>query len=163
MVIDTSALVAILRNEPERKQLVLAFEQAEHRVLSAVSFVETSIVIGSRYGPEGLRDLDLFIGKARIEIVSVDEDQAQIARRAFIQYGKGGHPARLSLGDCFAYALAKTLREPSLCKGGDFVRTDIAAHIGSTSWLGKPLSPPPTTVSGDLQRLCRFRNRSGLS
>lgn len=131
-MIDTSALVAILRNEPERKQLVLATEQAEHRVLSAVSFVETPIVIGSRYGPEGLRDLDPFIGKARIEIVSVDEDQAQIARRAFMQ-GKGRHPARLNLGDCFAYALAKTLREPLLCEGGDFVRTDIAAQVGSTS------------------------------
>ena len=133
MVIDTSALVAILRNEPECREFVLAIEQAEHRILSAVSFVETSIVISSRYGPEGLRDLDLFLGKARIEIVSVDEEQAQIARRAFMQYGKGHHPARLNLGDCFAYALAKVLDQPLLCKGGDFVRTDIAADLRSTS------------------------------
>lgn len=133
MVIDTAALVAMLRNEPERRGLVLAIEQAEHRVLSAVSFVETSIVIGSRYGPEGLRDLDLFIGKAGIEIVSAEEAQAQIARRVFMQYGKGHHPARLNLGDCFAYALAKVLDQPLLCKGGDFVRTDIAADLRSTS------------------------------
>lgn len=133
MVIDTSALVAILRNEPERREFVLAIEQAEHRVLSAVSFVETSVVIGSRYGAEGLRDLDLFIGKARIGIVSVDEEQAQIARRAFMQYGKGHHSARLNLGDCFAYALARVLDEPLLCKGSDFVRTDIAVRPRSTS------------------------------
>ena len=130
MVIDTSALVAILRNEPERKEFALAIEQAEYSVVSAVSFVETSIVIGSRYGPEGLRDLDLLISKARIEIASVEEDQAQIARQAFMQYGKGRHPARLNFGDCFSYALAKALDEPLLCKGGDFLRTDIAVRIG---------------------------------
>ena len=133
MVIDTSALVAILRNEPERSEFVLAIEQAEQRLLSAVSFVETSIVIGSRYGSEGLRDRDVFIGKARIEIASVEEEQAQIARRAFMQYGKGHHPARLNLGDCFAYALAKVQGEPLLCKGGEFVRTDIVTHLRSTS------------------------------
>ena len=133
MVIDTSALVAILGNEPERKEFVAAIEQTEHRAVSAVSFVETSMVIGSRYGPEGLRDLDLLISKARIEIVSVEEDQARIARRAFMQYGKGRHPARLNLGDCFAYALAKALDEPLLCKGADFLRTDVAARIGSTT------------------------------
>lgn len=133
MVIDISALVAILRSEPERREFVLAIEQAKHRVLSAVSFVETSIVIGSRYGAEGLRDLDLFIGKARIEIVSVEEEQAQIARRALVQYGKGHHPARPNLGDCFAYALAKVLGEPVLCKGDDFIRTDIATHLRPTS------------------------------
>ncbi len=63
----------------------------------------------------------------------MEEEQAQIARRAFVQYGKGHHPARLNLGDCFAYALAKVLNEPLLCKGGDFVQMDIAAHLGSTS------------------------------
>ena len=131
MVIDTSALVAILQNEPEREEFAIAIEQAEHSVVSAVSLVETSIVIGSRYGPDGLRILDLLISKARIEIASVEEDQAQIARQAFMQYGKGRHPARLNLGDCFSYALAKALDEPLLCKGGDFLRTDIAVCIGS--------------------------------
>ena len=132
MVIDTSALVAILRNEPECRKFARAIEGAEHRVVSAVSFVETSIVIGSRYGPEGLRDLDLLISKAGVEIVSVEEDQAQIAREAFVRYGKGRHPARLNLGDCFAYALAKALDEPLLCKGGDILRTDITVRIGAT-------------------------------
>ena len=129
MVIDTSALVAILGNEPEREEFGFAIEQAEHRAMSSVSFVETSMVIGSRYGPEGLRDLDLLISKARIEIVAVEEDQAQIARRAFMQYGNGRHPARLNLGDCFAYALAKALDEPLLCKGTDFHCTDITVRI----------------------------------
>ena len=132
MVIDSSALVAILRNEPECGEFALAIEQAEHRIVSAVSFVETSIVIGSRYGPDGLRDLDLLLSKAGIKICSVEEDQAHTARQAFMRYGKGRHPARLNLGDCFAYALAKTLDQPLLCKGGDFLRTDIAAHVAST-------------------------------
>ena len=133
MVIDTSALVAILQHEHEFENLVAAIEQAEHRVISAVSYVEASIVIGSRYGPEGLRDLDLVISKARIKIVSADEDQAQLARRAYMQFGKGRHPARLNFGDCFAYALAKILDETLLCKGADFVRTDIADLLVATN------------------------------
>lgn len=128
MVIDTSALVAILQNEPERGEFTSAIEETESRVMSAVSFVETSMVIESRYGSDGRRDLDLLVRKARLELVSVDTDQAQIARDAFSRYGKGRHPARLNLGDCFAYALAKALDEPLLCKGTDFKRTDITTY-----------------------------------
>ena len=126
MVIDTSALVAILRNEPERKEFTQAMEHAESCVMSAVSFAEASMVIESRHGVDGLRDLDLLIAKARIEIASVDADQALVAREAFRQFGRGRHPAGLNLGDCIAYALAKVLDQPLLCKGLDFIRTDLS-------------------------------------
>ena len=128
MVIDTSALIAILQDEPERRVLNEAIEAAETCAMSAGSFLETSMVIESRYGPDGTRDLDLFISKARITLTSVDADQAYVARDAFRRYGKGRHPAGLNFGDCFAYALAKMLDEPLLFKGKDFVLTDIAAY-----------------------------------
>lgn len=130
MVIDTSALVAILQNEPERRRFDEAIDAAERRMMSVASFVETSMVIESRYGPDGRRNLDLFISKAGIVLVPVDDEQAYVARDAFRHYGKGRHPAGLNLGDCFAYALAKTLREPLLFKGVDFSHTDIATHAG---------------------------------
>lgn len=126
MIIDTSALLAILQDEPERRAFNEALELAETRSMSAATFVETSIVIESRYGAEGLRDLDLLIAKAAIALVPVDSEQAQIARTAFSQFGKGRHPAGLNYGDCFSYALAKVLGEPLLCKGSDFAQTDVA-------------------------------------
>ncbi|MDE0036915.1 MAG: type II toxin-antitoxin system VapC family toxin [Gammaproteobacteria bacterium] len=125
MVIDTSALVAILRDEPERSDFNRAIEATDTRVLSVASFLETSMVIDSRHGPDGVRDLDLFIAKADIDLVAVDADQAYVARAAFRSYGKGRHPAGLNFGDCFAYALAKTSGEPLLFKGSDFPQTDI--------------------------------------
>lgn len=128
MVIDTSALIAILQDEPERRVLNEAIEAAESCAMSTGSFLETSMVIESRYGPDGTRDLDLFISKARISLASVDADQAYVARDAFRRYGKGRHPAGLNFGDCFAYALAKMLDEPLLFKGHDFDLTDIAVY-----------------------------------
>ena len=125
MVIDTSALVAILQDEPERRSFNQAIEAAESRSMSVASFVEASLIIESRYGPDGIRDLDLFIAKAKIEVVPVDAEQGHVARTAFRNYGKGRHRAGLNFGDCFAYALAKTLDEPLLFKGTDFVLTDI--------------------------------------
>lgn len=125
MVVDTSALLAILLNEPERRAFNEAIEAAESRVMSAATFVETSIVIESRYGAEGVRDLDLFIAKAEIQLVAADLEQAHAARRAFSQFGKKRHPAGLNYGDCFSYALAKALGEPLLYKGDDFSKTDI--------------------------------------
>ena len=126
MVIDTSALVAILRGEPERSAFNQAIGAADTLSLSVASFLEASIVIESRHGPDGLRDLDLLIAKAGIELVPVDADQAYVARTAFRTYGKGRHPAGLNFGDCFAYALARTSGEPLLFKGSDFPLTDIA-------------------------------------
>ncbi len=128
MVIDTSAIVAILQNEPEQDAFIEAIESADIRLVSAASFVEASIVILTRYGMDGILDLDLFMAKAGIEISSVDSDQANIARRAFRDFGRGRHPAELNFGDCFSYALAKSLDLPLLFKGSDFSKTDIRQH-----------------------------------
>ena len=95
--------------------------------MSTATFVETSIVIESRYGAEGLRDLDQLIATAHIELIPVDTEQAHAARRAFGQFGKGRHQAGLKYGDCFSYALAKVLHAPLLYKGDDFSHTDLSA------------------------------------
>lgn len=125
MVIDTSALLAILLSEPERRGFNEAIEAADSSVISVASFVETSIVIETRLGAEGLRDLDLFLGVAGIELVEIDIEQGHAARRAFSEFGKGRHPAGLNFGDCFSYALAKARGERLLFKGKDFAKTDI--------------------------------------
>jgi ribonuclease VapC len=130
MVIDTSALLAILQDEPERRAFNEAIESADARSISTATFVEVSIVIESRYGAEGLRDLDLLIAKASIGLVAVDGEQAHLARMAFSRFGKGRHPAGLNYGDCFSYALAKSLGEPLLYKGGDFSLTDVDGPAG---------------------------------
>jgi len=127
MVIDTSSLLAILQDEPERRRLTEAVEAAESRLLSVASFVETSIVIESRFGAEGLHYLDLIIDRAGIELAPVDVEQARVARAAFSRFGKGRHPAGLNFGDCFSYALAQVLGEPLLYKGDDFSKTDVRA------------------------------------
>jgi ribonuclease VapC len=133
MVIDTSALVAILTGEAEQRAFIEAIEVAESRRVSAATFVETSIVIESRYGAEGLRDLDQFLIAAGTEIVPVDVEQAHAARRAYTRFGKGRHQAGLNYGDCFAYALAVARDEPLLFKGDDFVHTDVNASAAPRS------------------------------
>jgi ribonuclease VapC len=125
MVVDTSALLAILQDEPERRRFNEALESADSRLMSVATFVETSIVIESRYGAEGLRDLDLLLERAGLELVPVDVEQARAARAAYSRFGKGRHPAALNFGDCFSYALARVLGEPLLFKGGDFSQTDL--------------------------------------
>jgi ribonuclease VapC len=129
MVIDTSAIVAILSDEPERRTFNEAIEDEPNCVISAVTFVEASMVIESSRGYDGLRDFDLFLATAGIRIVPVDEEQAGVAREAFRRYGKGRHPASLNFGDCFTYALAKATGRKLLFKGNDFSRTDILAAI----------------------------------
>jgi ribonuclease VapC len=129
MVVDTSALVAILQAEPDRRTFTEALEEAGHCVMSAASFVEVSMVIETRFGARGVQDLDLLMSKAGIDIVSVDREQALMARRAFARFGKGRHPAGLNFGDCFAYALAEARTEPLLFKGDDFAKTDIESAI----------------------------------
>ena len=126
MVIDTSALTAILRREPERDALLRAITVASVRLLSAVTALEAAMVMEGRYGSEAAADLELFLYTARIEIVSFDGSQLEIARRAWKKYGKGRHPARLNLGDCCVYALAKISGEAVLCKGEDFPQTDVS-------------------------------------
>ena len=125
MVIDTSALVAILLQEPGADRIAAAIEAGSPRMLSAASLQEASIVVESRKGEAGGRELDLLIYRAGIEVIAVDPDQAELARAAWRQFGKGRHPARLNYGDCFAYALAKQRGLPLLYRGDDFARTDI--------------------------------------
>lgn len=125
MVIDTSAVIAILNDEPERRSFNAAIEQAETCLISAASFVEVSMVLEARKGYEGVRDFDLFVSRAGIRLAEVDAEQAEIARAAFRQFGKGRHPANLNFGDCFSYALAKATGLPLLFKGNDFGQTDI--------------------------------------
>jgi ribonuclease VapC len=136
MVIDTSALLAILADEPERGMFVEAIEAAASRLISTATFVEISIVLEARHGAEGVRDLDLFLNRAEIELVAVDDEQAHAARRAFTRFGKGRHPAGLNYGDCFSYALATVAAEPLLFKGQDFAQTDI-----------EPFGPPSSGQS----------------
>ncbi|ETX00378.1 MAG: ribonuclease [Candidatus Entotheonella factor] len=125
MVIDTSALVAILFDEPDAEQFELAIEAESRRLMSAASILETSIVVESRFGESGGREFDLLLYKAQIEIVAVTPEQIDIARYAYRTYGKGRHPAGLNFGDCFVYALCKVSGEPLLFKGNDFSQTDV--------------------------------------
>jgi len=125
MVIDTSAVLAILQDESERSVFNTRIAAAETRLLSAASLVELSIVLESRFGPDGPGDLDVFLSTAGIEIVAVDRGQAELARNAFSRYGKGRHRAGLNFGDCFVYALAKGAGFPLLFKGNDFSHTDL--------------------------------------
>jgi len=125
VIIDTSAIIAILSDEPERHSFNEAIEQADVRLMSTATFVEASMVIESCRGYDGLRDFDLLMATAAIELVAVDTEQAHIARQAFRQYGKRQHKAALNFGDCFAYALSKTTGLPLLFKGKDFSKTDI--------------------------------------
>lgn len=133
MVIDTSALLAILLDEPERRAFVEAIARDPQRLMSVASFVECSLVLESRFGAEGLRDLDLFIARAQVTLAPVDVDQAYVARQAWRGYGKGRHAAGLNFGDCFAYALSRTLAEPLLFKGRDFALTDVEQAIPATA------------------------------
>lgn len=125
MVIDTSALLAVLLQKPDAGRVAQAIEASSPRLLSAASLLEASIVIESRKGDAGGRELDLLIYRGGIEVVAVDQDQAEIGRVAWRHFGKGRHPAALNYGDCFAYALAKSRRMPLLFRGDDFSQTDI--------------------------------------
>ncbi|MEN8195955.1 MAG: type II toxin-antitoxin system VapC family toxin [Pseudomonadota bacterium] len=125
MVIDTSAVLAVLMNEPERHRFNELIAADPKRLISAASLVESAIVIESRYGEAGGRELDLYIHRAGIEMAPVDAEQAELARAAWRRYGKGRHPAGLNYGDCFSHALSVWSGEPLLYKGDDFTRTDI--------------------------------------
>ena len=128
MIIDTSAIIAIIRDEPEAISCARAIADATIRRVSAVNFVESAVVIDAGRDPITTRRFDDFIREAGIAIGPVTTIQAHIAREANRDFGRGsGHPAKLNLGDCFAYALAKDAGEPPLFKGDDFGHTDIVA------------------------------------
>jgi ribonuclease VapC len=125
MVIDTSALLAIFLDEPERKEFLELITEAEVRLISASNVLETGLVLEARRGEAAGREFDLFVHQAGLEIVATDAEQVEIARAAWRKYGKGRHKAGLNFGDCFAYALAKGSSEPLLFKGADFTHTDL--------------------------------------
>jgi ribonuclease VapC len=125
MIIDTSVLVAILLDEPDRDNFLRAIDAAAARRISAMSKLETGIVMVGRKGPAAGREVDLLIAKLAATVVPFDEHQADIARDAFARYGKGRHRAGLNFGDCASYALAIAEAEPLLFKGTDFGATDV--------------------------------------
>lgn len=125
IVIDSSALVAILRDEPERGALIDAILDHGEPCISAATYVEASMVMELRLGDRGGREIDALIADVGIATVPFDQVQAKVAREAFRRFGKGRHRAGLNLGDCFVYALAKTLSAPVLFKGNDFALTDL--------------------------------------
>jgi ribonuclease VapC len=129
MVLDTSALLVLLLDEPEAEQFRTAVEDDETRLISAATLLETALVIESRKGEAGGRELDLLVHKAEMAVVPVEQTHVDEARRAYRRYGKGRHPAGLNFGDVFAYALARASGEPLLFKGDDFARTDIGRVI----------------------------------
>jgi ribonuclease VapC len=130
MIVDSSALVAILRFEPERVSFATMLDKAAELHMSAATYLELSIVIDSRRDPVVSQEIDELIEKFKIKIEPVTAEQAKIARQAYRNFGKGsGHPAGLNFGDCFSYALARDKREPMLWKGDDFGHTDLRAAL----------------------------------
>ena len=125
MVVDTSALLAVLLQEPEAASFLARLSGAPRPLLSAASWLELGIVIDARKGPQWLADLDGFLESLDVTVVPVTLRQARIARDAYRRFGPGNHTAGLNFGDCFAYALAKERDLPLLFKGDDFALTDI--------------------------------------
>jgi ribonuclease VapC len=129
MVVDTSAVIAILFGEPETELFVQALVHDPKKMISAFNALECAIVLEARKGEAAGRELDLLLHRARIEIIALNSDQVELALAAWRTYGKGNHPAGLNVGDCCAYALAKYSGEPLLFKGKDFSQTDIRPAI----------------------------------
>ncbi len=129
MILDTSAMVAILYREPEAPALVQLIHDADLCRISVATYVELSMVVENQLGPEGVRQAEAFFRRAGILVEPVTIDQGELARQAFLDFGKGRHKAGLNYGDCFSYALAKATGEALLFKGGDFAQTDIRAAV----------------------------------
>ncbi|CEJ13050.1 type II toxin-antitoxin system VapC family toxin [Phreatobacter sp. AB_2022a] len=125
MIIDTSAMIAILYREPEAEAFVQMIHDADACRISVASYVEMSIVIESQLGAGGMRQAEAFLRRAGIVIEPVTVEHGELARQAFLDFGKGRHKAGLNYGDCFSYALARAMGEPLLFKGNDFSQTDI--------------------------------------
>lgn len=125
MVLDTSAVIAVLAREATADRLLVAMVTDPVRRISAASVVECSLVLLGRYGEVGEPQLDLFLRETKVEVVAVDEEQARLARDAAIRFGRGRHAAGLNYGDCFSYALAVATDDPLLFVGEDFSRTDV--------------------------------------
>ena len=131
MIVDSSAIIAILFDEPDAERYAAALQAAPRRRMSVGNALEASIVAERRGGAATADDLDRFFERFRIELVPVTTEQLAAARRAWRRFGKGNHPAGLNFGDCFAYALAETTGEPLLFKGDDFALTDVAPALAA--------------------------------
>lgn len=129
MIVETSAVVAVVLGEPDAERFVDALTVPALRLISAANVVEAGIVVEARQGPDAARDLAHLLEEVAIEVEPVDAAQAQLAVDAWRRFGKGRHPAGLNLGDCFAYALARYRGEPLLFKGNDFTQTDVASVL----------------------------------
>ncbi len=130
MIVDSSALVAIVAVEPDARRYIEALFMSPGSVMSAATYLESSIVVDRSHDPAAAREFDTLLRDTGIEVVAVTPEQARIAREAYRDFGKGsGHPAGLNFGDCFAYALAKDRNEALLYKGDDFVHTDIRSAL----------------------------------
>ena len=125
MVVDTSAILAVLFGEPERDAFATAISEAGVRMISSVNAFESVVVLLARKGAAGMRELDLLLHVAAFDVVPFDDTQLRLARDAYQRYGKGHHPAGLDLGDCCAYALSRQSGDPLLFKGNDLARTDV--------------------------------------
>jgi ribonuclease VapC len=130
MIVDTSALIAILRAEPDAADYAMAIERAPVRRLSAATYLEAAVVIDGARDPIASRRFDDLVREAELRIEPISEEQVRAAREAYRDFGRGsGHRARLNFGDCFAYALARTMAEPLLFKGDDFGHTDVLSAL----------------------------------
>jgi ribonuclease VapC len=127
MVLDSSAVLAVLFDEPGRRALTVSIERDPRRLMSAGNVLESALVAEARRGEPAGRELDLLLHRAEIQVVPFDSEHVELARSAWRRYGKGRHPAALNFGDCFAYALAAASGEPLLFTGEDFRATDITA------------------------------------
>ena len=129
MIVDTSAILAVLFDEPDAERFTRAIAEAPHCRMSTANFLEAALVVEGRAGLAGGHELDLFIERAAIELVPISVEHAQAARQAWRRFGKGNHSAGLNFGDCFAYALAEVTGEPLLYKGEDFALTDVESAL----------------------------------
>ena len=129
MVVDTSAILAILLGEDDAERYARAIAEAGRNLVSSVSLLEAGIVVEARKGESGGRDLDLLVARAGMECVAFTPEQAELAREAWRRFGKGRHPAALNMGDCCAYALSKYAGESLLFKGEDFRLTDVVGEL----------------------------------
>ena len=166
MIVDTSAVLAVLFAESDAERYERAIAAAARCRMSAANFFEASMVVESRAGAAGGDDLDYFMERGPIELEPVTAAQAHAARRAWRRFGKGNHPAGLNFGDCFAYALAEITREPLLFKGGDFARTDVEIWEGElipirSDYAANHMIGPPSVIpaKAGIQRVRSARIR----
>jgi len=134
MIIDTSAMVAVLYREPEAEIFAQLIHDADDCRISVASYVELSMVVENQLGPEGMRQAEAFFRRAGVTVEPVTVEHGELARQAFLDFGKGRHKAGLNYGDCFSYALAKATGEPLLFKGNDFKETDIENAHKPNEW-----------------------------